>query len=60
MVKQMEVRFKKYWAKLPYLYSFGFIVDARMKFDKFYGILTYLGQIMETNYLESHYTDTER
>ena len=59
-MKQMEVKFKKYWKKNPYLYYFSFNLDSRMKFDKFYDILTFLGKTIDMNYLESHYVRWHR
>ena len=55
----MEDKFKRYWTTIPYLYSFGFILDPRMRLTKFFDILTLIGEHMGIAYTETIYKDTE-
>ena len=38
----MEERFRKYWERISYLYSFGFILDPRWKLESYNEILLYV------------------
>ena len=59
VVVDMEEKFKKYWTTIPYLYSFGFMLDLRMRLTKFYDILRLIEDNIDIPYTNTVYKDTE-
>ncbi|KAJ1286326.1 hypothetical protein BS78_03G344600 [Paspalum vaginatum] len=55
-VVPMKKKFLKYWKKLPYLYSFAFILDPRAKLRGFMNILRILSQLGIDDY-SGYYID---
>ena len=39
VITKMEQMFKKYWKRISYLYSFGFILDPRWRLDSYLEVL---------------------
>ena len=43
----MEAMYKKYWEKIPYLYSFGLILDPRWRVDNYLEVLKVIEENMK-------------
>ena len=47
-------------SEIPYLYSFAFILDPRMRMTCLFDLLTLVGMHMCMNYVETIYDDSQR
>ena len=55
IVAVMEVKFKKYFTKLPLLYCFGIVLDPRFKTNRLYNILRLMSRNVDCDYVGTHY-----
>ena len=56
----MEAKFNKYWSTIPYLYTFAFILDPRMRMNGLFDILTLIDGHMGKNYIQTCYNDAQK
>jgi hypothetical protein len=54
----MQLKFLKYWADIPLLYSFAFILDSRAKLRGFYKVLQLLHENTGSDY-NMYYADVK-
>ena len=50
----MEVKFLKYYGKLPILYYFGIILDPRCRLQRLKNILRCIGKNLNLNYVGTY------
>ena len=55
IVAAMEVKFKKYFTKLPLLYYFGIVLDPRFKTNRLYNILRLMSRNIDCDYVGTYY-----
>ena len=55
IVAAMEVKFKKYFTKLPLLYCFGIVLDPRFKTNRLYNILRLMSLNVDFDYTGTYY-----
>ena len=51
MVSRMKLKYCKYWAKIPILYAFAFILDPRVKLELFASALAVLTGALGIDYI---------
>jgi hypothetical protein len=54
----MQHKFLKYWADIPLLYSFAFILDPRAKMRGFFNVLNLLAEVTGSEY-NTYYVDVK-
>ena len=55
----MELKFEKYFMKLPLLYCFGVVLDPQFKTNRLYNILRLMSRSVGYDYVGTQYKEVE-